>query len=531
MDGVQPLATDGVKAVAPVKTDGFARPSREELLAEAKVVGLGGAQLPTLEAVERRRIQLWLVSIVILLGVSSVMAVASFMPKTGLGELLRPNILRVAMLALTGGFALYTIEKELHLRRLTRLLIDEQILTAALSNRLLELGALLEAGKAINSVLELHRVLDIILGSVMQLLEGESGSIMLLEGSDRLRAACTHGNDAVSGVIVPIGEGIAGRVARTREPVLVTGRLKRRSHPVDTAMSLPLLHRGELLGVLNVNGSAGRSFTEYDLRATSLFGEQAAAAIANARLYEAERRHVAELVELERSKNEFLAAVSHDLRSPLTSLRGSARLLHRADLSEENRNELAEMIERQAKRLSSMVDNLLVAAQLEQAGDTGAGEAERVELCAIIRELVDEYATNDWTIETELPESCEVVAQPEALRRILTNLVDNAFRYGEPPITVAIEPTGDAVVLSVADHGTGIAEADRDRVFDRFYRVDHNRGAGGGIGLGLSIVKSLAETFGGSVRAAETPGGGTRMEVRLRAAPAAGKERPSAGEE
>jgi GAF domain-containing protein len=108
------------------------------------------------------------------------------------------------------------------------------------------------------------------------------------------------------GARLKLGEGVAGHVALRREPVLIEGHVDPTEFPglvdrdpyVESAMSLPLIHRDDVVGVLNVNAAADYAFTEYDLRAVAVFAEQAASAVANARLYEAERAHVAELIEL-----------------------------------------------------------------------------------------------------------------------------------------------------------------------------------------------------------------------------------------
>ena len=194
------------------------------------------------------------------------------------------------------GFCVYAIDKERHLRKLSRLLTDERVLTAALSNRLRELSLLLQAGKAMNAALELDAVLDVILHSALELLTGTSGSIMLVDGEE-LVARCVRNNPDALGRRVAIGEGIAGRVARTKEPILINGKptsqefpgLDARTQAVASSMSVPLVHRDQLLGVLNVNADAGSTFNAYELRALSMFGEQGAVAIANARLFDDER--------------------------------------------------------------------------------------------------------------------------------------------------------------------------------------------------------------------------------------------------
>ncbi len=185
----------------------------EQILTEARVVGLRNFRTPSLEAVDRRRIQLWALTAILLVSVSAGVALLSVMP----ADTPFPTTLGVGVVVLSIGFCAYAIEKERHLQRLAKLLTDERVLTAALSNRLRELSLLLEAGKAMNAVLELDSVLDVILRSSLELLRGTSGSIMLVDGGE-LVAQCVQNNPDAVGRRVRIGEGIAGRVASSREP-------------------------------------------------------------------------------------------------------------------------------------------------------------------------------------------------------------------------------------------------------------------------------------------------------------------------
>ncbi|MGH2679306.1 MAG: GAF domain-containing protein [Actinomycetota bacterium] len=268
----------------------------EQIQREARVVGLRGVATPSLESVERRRLQLWGLTVLILLAVSAGVALVSTW-RPDAGAVVTPTVLRIGVVLLAVAFGAYALEKELHLRRLSHLLTDQRVLTTALTNRLHEMSLLLEAGKAMNSVLELPAVLETILRSAMDLLSGQSGSIMLLESSDTLVAVLARGNDEAIGRRVVVGSGIAGRVAATREALLIEGQADQAEFPgltpreqrVLSALSVPLVSRDKLLGVLNVNAGPDRPYSVYDLQAASIFAEQAAGAIANARLYETER--------------------------------------------------------------------------------------------------------------------------------------------------------------------------------------------------------------------------------------------------
>jgi GAF domain-containing protein len=214
-------------------------------------------------------------------------------------------VLRMSIVLLASAFCVYMIEKEVHLGRVTHMLTDERVLTAALTNRLHEVTLLLEAGKAMNAELELPAVIETILRSATDLLDANGGSVMLREDDD-LVAVSVRGRDEARGTRLKLGDGVAGHVALRREPLLIDGHVDPCEFPgladrdpyVESAMSVPLIHHDEVLGVLNVNAARGSAFTQFDLRALAVFAEQAASAIMNARLFEAERAHVVELLAL-----------------------------------------------------------------------------------------------------------------------------------------------------------------------------------------------------------------------------------------
>jgi len=495
--------------------------SDDRIRREARVVGLRGFSTPSLEAVERRRLQLWILSALLLVSVAVGVAFLSMWPNAPRSWLVRPTVLRFAIVCLSVAFSAYAIEKEFHLRRLSRMLVDERVLTTALTNRLHEVSLLLDAGKSINAALELSVVLETILRSAVELLTGTSGSIMLVD-EDELVAACVEGNADAEGARVKIGEGIAGRVAQSREPLLIDGRadatefpgLAKRQVAVDSALSVPLVNRDDLLGVLNVNAQPGRLFTEYELRALNLFAEQAAVAIANARMYESERAHVAQLLQLDRLKSDFVALVSHELRTPITSIIAAAATARRIGI-EPQQEELAEIIERQGRRLHAMVEDLLSEAKIEDE-DT-LPKRELVDVGALARLAVTDFSVADRPVEVDAPDGATTFADPESLRRVLDNLLMNAFKYGEPPVVVVVTVEGGRVLLSVEDHGPGIPTTERERIFERFHRMDRDRGQPG-LGLGLSIVRGLVRAARGDIWIDEGEGGGTAVRVSLPAA-------------
>ena len=272
---------------------------------EARIAGLRDFRTPSLEAVERRRMQLWFLTTVTLVFVATGVLVLATWTSAGSVVLSAP-VVRLSALLLVGIFCAYVVEKEMRLWRVTRMLTDERVLIASLTNRLHEVSLLLDAGRRLSALLDLSEILETVLRSACDLLDANGGSVMLVE-SDELVTVCVRGRQEALGAHIRLGEGVAGHVALRREPILIEGHVDPTEFPgladrkpyVQSAMSLPLVHHDVVVGVLNVNAAIGRAFTEYDLRAVSVFAEQAASAVANARLFEAERRHVAELIELQ----------------------------------------------------------------------------------------------------------------------------------------------------------------------------------------------------------------------------------------
>ncbi len=280
-------------------------PETEGLRHESRIAGLREFRTPSLEAVERRRMQLWFLTTVTLVFVATGVLVLATWTSMGSVVLSAPAI-RLGALAIVGIFCAYVVEKEMRLWRVTRMLTDERVLIASLTNRLHEVSLLLETGRALSRLLDLSELLDTVLRSACDLLDANGGSLMVVEG-DELVTVSVRGREEALGARIRLGEGVAGHVALRREPILIEGHVDPTEFPgladrqpyVESAMSLPLIHADEVVGVLNVNAAAGRAFTEYDLRAVAVFAEQSASAIANARLFDAERRHVAQLIELQ----------------------------------------------------------------------------------------------------------------------------------------------------------------------------------------------------------------------------------------
>ncbi|NEB15937.1 sensor histidine kinase [Streptomyces coelicoflavus] len=264
----------------------------------------------------------------------------------------------------------------------------------------------------------------------------------------------------------------------------------------------------------------GRVLPAEDRRVLAAFAAQAAVVLDRRRLREEADRARA-LAEGNRIRTALLAAVSHDLRTPLAGIKAAVTSLRSDDVawSEEDRAALLEGIEEGADRLDHLVGNLLDMSRLQ----TGT-------VTPLIREIdVDEVApmalggVPEGSTELDIPETLPMVAVDAGLlERALANLVENAVKYSpdDRSVLVAASALADRVEVRVVDRGPGVPDEAKDRIFEPFQRHgDAPRGAG--VGLGLAVARGFAEAMGGTLNAEDTPGGGLTMVLTLRAVAAA----------
>jgi len=226
-------------------------------------------------------------------------------------------------------------------------------------------------------------------------------------------------------------------------------------------------------------------------------------------------RDVTELRRLEAVRRDFVANVSHELKTPLTSIIGYAETLTTEDAGKDTER-FAHTILNNARRMEELVDDLLDLSRIESG--RWQPTLARVDVAGVVgeawAEFLDRARARRIKITVAASVARHVKADPDALRQILTNLFDNALRHTPPGgrITVTAEASAGGVTIAVADTGSGIASEHLPRIFERFYRADPGRSREeGGTGLGLAIVKHLIEAHGGRVEARSTLGEGTTI--------------------
>ncbi|MFF5880379.1 DUF4118 domain-containing protein [Streptomyces californicus] len=282
------------------------------------------------------------------------------------------------------------------------------------------------------------------------------------------------------------------------------------SRPDDADVDMPV---GDNLAL----ALSGRVLPAEDRRVLGAFAAQAAVVLDRQRLV-GEAEQARRLAEGNRIRTALLAAVSHDLRTPLAAIKAAVSSLRSDDVawSDEDEAELLEGIEDGADRLDHLVGNLLDMSRLQ----TGT-------VTPLIREIdLDEVVpmalggVPEGSVELDIPETLPMVAvDPGLLERVVANIVENAVKYnpGREPVAVAASALGGRVELRVVDRGRGVPDEAKDRIFEPFQRYgDAPRGAG--VGLGLAVSRGFAEAMGGTLDAEDTPGGGLTMVLTLAAA-------------
>jgi signal transduction histidine kinase len=478
------------------------RGDSEDVQRAARRAGVRDGPL-TLATAEHRRRRLWLLAlgaIVVTCGAAVIVAEIDDSADATVWPLW------VAVAATVVFAVADVLVNERRLDRLTRLLVDERIALGVEASRAGELRALAEAGRAVNADLDLAAALDIILARALELVAGDSGSMMLVDGA-RLRVVCAHNEPDAVGATVAFGEGVAGRVAAERQAMLISGLPDRdrfdlladRRVPLESAMSIPLVHRDELIGVLNVNAPADRRFTEHDLTLVSVLADHAAAAIANARAAADDARVAADLA----AAQGLVDATAHALGAVVVpAVRAAPGLAVPGETGQAWRR-----VERDLRALS------LVLAPAAPAVATGT-----VDVSAVVSAVTGGAAAAGRTVAVRgVTQPVLAFGAATVLEEILEQMVDNAFTHGRPPVEIEVDAIGTAdggsVRITVLDRGRGFRGGAPTR-FEPF-----SASANGGLGLGLSVVRRLAEAQGGSVAARSRTGGGAAVSVVLPAPP------------
>lgn len=222
-------------------------------------------------------------------------------------------------------------------------------------------------------------------------------------------------------------------------------------------------------------------------------------------------------------RRDFIANVTHELKTPLTSIRGFVETLSNKDIPPEQIQRFLDIISVEAERLEHLIDDILSLSETERGRIKGVSSFDLSELIDEVIVLLDEQASEKRIsvyTEDSLPPVLEVKAERDRLKQVLINLVDNAVKYSQEGGKVAVSAyrlSDTLVQITVEDDGPGISKEAQKRIFERFFRVDTGRSRSlGGTGLGLSIVKHIAQLYGGTAEVESVPGEGSRFVITMK---------------
>ncbi len=418
-------------------------------------------------------------------------------------------------------------------RRVAEARADEaEALHDELGRRADVLEAVNRCARALGSSLELDEAFSAFLAELDRVVPSARLTIVLSEsGTSHVMATAGVGADEVfpAGSSRPLAGTLLEELIAKGAPIY-RDRLDAERFPAEVEfvrlgllcrLAAPLLVGTHTIGMLSIRRREPGSFSPSEIELVGVLGRFVGSAVQNIRAYEAERRTVDELRRLSALRADFVSLVSHELRSPMAAVIGSARTLEQRwdELTPEQRRAFLVLIAEETSRLAMLIGDVLDTSRIE------AGTFTYTFGDVAVSELVHDSAAaaavgQDGTpVETRVDGPLPVVrGDPDRLRQVLANLLDNALKYspaGEPVVVSARTADGH-VVVDVEDRGPGIPYDQQQLIFEKFGRASVvGSQAKPGTGLGLYIARSIAEAHGGSLDVRSAPGRGTTFRLTL----------------
>jgi K+-sensing histidine kinase KdpD len=400
---------------------------------------------------------------------------------------------------------------------------------AELARQEQELTRLYEVSRTIGAGSKLDEVLPELIGRVADSVKARIGLVLLYDASTErleLMSPIWVSGHTVSADEFSLGldePGVSQRVFMSGDATVVNDTTTvaardRLAEELETERVAVVAMRVEnrTIGVLLV-GDKETDFTDEDITTLESVAAPAALVLNQMARFEEVRSTGERMTELAQLKTDFVSVVSHELRTPLTSIIGAIDTLRRPELlpDDPRAQQLIAMAAKQANRLRTLIEDLLVMSRIE--ADSLPIRPEEIDLEPFLADLLESLPSGDRVDHQPSSGVGIVVADPDHLARVVTNLVENATKYGgDGAIEIVAASNRNEVNLSVIDHGPGISYEQHEVIFERFTQLQpHATRSKGGAGLGLSIVKGLVEAMDGRVWYEPTPGGGATFTVAI----------------
>jgi PAS domain S-box-containing protein len=397
---------------------------------------------------------------------------------------------------------------------------------------------LTRVARTLTESLDVSEVAQRIADSILPLFAAQSSVVRLLQPDGSLACMAIAGKwlqNFKPGYLLPPGVGLVGRAVAERRPlwtsdilnepsVVLTAEFRRGLAGAGhrAILAVPLQVKGDIIGAVSTAHGEIRTFSQTEIDLLQAFADQAALAMRNVQLFAREQAARAEAEAANRTKDEFLALLAHELRNPLAPIVTAAALLRRPGPSPALIEQAAGIVERQVKNLARLLDDLLDVSRITRGRIDLRREtvplADAVgRAVEAVRPLVDERRQ---TLSLALPAAAVAVeADPTRLEQIIVNILNNAAKYTPPGgrISVAVAAEAGQAVVRVADTGIGISRDMLPRIFDLFAQGDQSLAhTSGGLGVGLTLVRRLVELHGGRVGVhSDGPGRGSEFTIHL----------------
>jgi signal transduction histidine kinase len=387
-----------------------------------------------------------------------------------------------------------------------------------------------------------EELLETVVDETRDALRASVSSLYLLDrDAENLTLAATNGLDRyqIGRAKVPFGGGVTGRVAATREPLVipdvsrddrflwVRGIDQRRF--IASMLSVPLVWNDQIVGVLNVQTEDHRDFTPSDVAHLRAVADLLAGIVEKGRIQREAEARAAELKAIDEARAELVALVTHELRTPLAVVRAYTELLAEEPPLEGRESRDVERRERRAgwyrstmeqvARLDRLVDSILASVRV---GSEPSADLTPVDVGQVIAETAAEMGPLVARHRLELHEGIRLFAltDPSRLRQIIEHLVENAVKYAPPDTAITLDwkMADGSVRIGVSDEGPGIPEEWRERIFEPYARRETHTARGSGIGL--YAARKLAESVGARLWCEPAKGHGARFVIALPAAAA-----------
>ncbi len=397
-----------------------------------------------------------------------------------------------------------------------------------------QLAALSRLNRAMSTSLDFQSTYDVFADELKKTIPVDLASIVLGKEDELHFFALSTAIDSLwgkPGTTIPLAGTAAEWVITNKKTFVEPDLISQRrfwteeihlEHGLRSMVYLPLFSKGEVIGCFTVGSSKTNAYTRSDIAFLEQVSNQLSLTMENARMYSRERGERARLEAMNKQRDDFFGIISHELKTPLTSIKSSSELLSEelANDKQPSRKRLIENIRRSAGRLETMLNDLLNIAKARSA--SLELNLHPTDLVPVINNAIDlcipPIEQKRQSLSIDLPDTLPpVIADPEGFEHILTNLLGNAHKFTPKggKIQLKVHVNGSKMTMEVTDSGPGIPEEEQELIFEPFYRGEFSAGTVKGMGIGLATVKQMVELHGGTVSAKSNAGDGSTFTVSV----------------